>query len=319
MTMDSGDTSVHGYCTEMPDAVGLYPGNPVTQMGYKVGAVDRIASRGDHVEVTYTLDSGRKFPADIKTVTRSKSLLADRSLELVGDYSSGPTLRPGTCTALDHSFTPKSISEITGSASNFLAAVAPSNGKESVQNSLTGLDAALRGNGADAAGLMRHAASAMNSPDQMLSNMGTSIMNMAPLTEETLQRWSELRSLLDQLPGVLPAAGNDLLPGAAKVTVGTGYLLNVLWDIQQNYGDLIWPTVHLGVTPLVHLAATQAKDIAGLLDVIPPIAAFMRQQSNSRTGGLAITYAPPTVQLGPGTHPPTTSLLDLVLAKKEGR
>ena len=30
------------YCAEMPDSVGLYTGNPVTQMGFEVGTVDSI-------------------------------------------------------------------------------------------------------------------------------------------------------------------------------------------------------------------------------------------------------------------------------------
>jgi ABC-type transporter Mla subunit MlaD len=79
-----------GYCADMPDSVGLYPGNPVTQMGYQVGLVKQVRPAGDHVEVTFSLDSGRRYPADVKAVTRSKSLLADRSLELVGNYDSGP-------------------------------------------------------------------------------------------------------------------------------------------------------------------------------------------------------------------------------------
>jgi hypothetical protein len=32
------------YCAMMPDGVGLYAGNPVTQMGYKIGAVNNVTS-----------------------------------------------------------------------------------------------------------------------------------------------------------------------------------------------------------------------------------------------------------------------------------
>ncbi|MBO0852582.1 MAG: MCE family protein [Nocardia sp.] len=318
MTLEPHHESVHGYCAEMSDSVGLYAGNPVTQMGFKVGTVDRIVSKDDHVEVGFTLDSGRKFPADVKIVTRSKSLLADRSLELVGNYSSGSTLTPGKCTAMDHTFTPKSISEVTGSASNFINAVAPSNGGQSVQNALSGLDAALRGNGADAAGMMQHAASAMASPDQMMADFGASIANMAPLTEETLQRWASIRSILDQVARLEQPIAVDLLPAASKVVVGAAYTVKVLYDVHQNYGDILWPTVHLGLSPIIHLAATRSKDIAGLLDSLPPIAAFLRQQSSPGSKGLAVAVVPPVVQLGHGT-PTAASLLDLVLAHKGSR
>lgn len=317
--LDSRTKQVHGFCSEMADAVGLYAGNPVTQMGYPVGRIDAIASKGDHVEVTFSLDGSRKFPADVAVVTRSKSLLADRSLELVGNYVSGPQLTPGTCTPPERSYTPKSISQIAGSASDFINAIAPSNGKDSIQNALAGLDTALQGNGHDAAELMQHAAAAMSNPDRMMSDLGSSIMNMAPMTEEALRQWSTIRSLLDQMPPVLQAAGSDLLPGAEKLTVGTGYLLKVLLDIQRNYGDLIWPGFHAGLSTIIHLAATRSKDIAGLLDTLPPIAAFLRQQGDSDPQGLTVSLARPATDAAPDTPPATSSLLDLVLAKKGAR
>lgn len=109
-------------CAEMPDGIGLYPGNPVTQMGFPVGKVESVVSRGDHVEVVFTTEGGRVFPpADVQAVTRSKSILADRSLELVGNYESGgPTLEPESCIPLRNSHTPKTISEVVGSAADFI-------------------------------------------------------------------------------------------------------------------------------------------------------------------------------------------------------
>jgi ABC-type transporter Mla subunit MlaD len=76
----------------MSDSVGLYVGNPVTQMGYKIGTVDGITPRDTSVEVRFTINERRPIPRDVKAVTRSTSILADRSLELVGNYSSGPQL-----------------------------------------------------------------------------------------------------------------------------------------------------------------------------------------------------------------------------------
>ncbi|MVU80727.1 MCE family protein [Nocardia sp. ET3-3] len=312
--MVTGDTttSSSGYCAIMPDAVGLYEGNPVTQMGLQIGRVDHIRSKGDHVEVSFSLDAGRHYPAGVKAVTRSKSLLADRSLELVGNYQTGPQLKSGQCIALDHSFTPKSISEIAGSAADFIDAMAPDNGKDSFQNAVAGFDAALHGNGELARAMMQHAASASANPDQLISDIGSSILNMAPLTDEALQRWSSLRSILDQMPQVVDA-GNKLWPGVLNVTNGTGWLVATLYDIQRSYGDVLWPLLKGGVADVIHLAATRSKDIAALLESIPPVAAMLRQQADNN-GGLAITYAPPTVNVG-GAEIPAAGLLGLTLAK----
>ncbi|MFE2996956.1 MlaD family protein [Nocardia sp. NPDC059246] len=301
-----------GFCAAMPDAVGLYAGNPVTQMGYRIGRIDRIEPKGDHVEVTFSLTSDRRLPADVKAVTRSKSLLADRSLELVGNHGSGAQLASGSCIPLSHSFTPKSISEIAGSAADFIDAMAPADGKQSFQSAVAGFDDAMRGNDQNARALLQHAASAAQSPDQLISDIGSSIMNMAPLTDEALQRWATLRSILDQMPGVL-AAGIDLWSGPTSVAYNVGWLVATLNDIQHNYGDTLWPFMKGPVADVIHLAATRSKDIASLLSSIPPVAAMLRQQSGA--DGLTMSYQPPTVDIGSGAPVPVTGLLDLVLAK----
>ncbi|MBJ8345179.1 MlaD family protein [Antrihabitans sp. YC2-6] len=281
------------FCADMPDAIGLYEGNAVTQMGYKVGTIDGIDPDGDRVKVSFTLEGDRAYPSDVKAITRSKSLLADRSLELVGNYEAGPMLVSGECIPMDRTFTPKSISEIAGSAADFIDAMAPSDGSLGFERAVTGMDEALRGTGELANAMMTHAANAATSPDQVIADIGTTIQNMAPLTDEALQRWSTLRSILDQLPAVA-AAGVDLWPGPTKVAIGVGWLVATLYDIQRNYGDLIWPLMDGGVADVIHLAASKSKDIAALLDSIPSVAGLMRQQAAS-ADGLAMTYQPPNV------------------------
>lgn len=322
------------FCAEMPDAVGLYENNPVTQMGYEVGRVDKISPRGDHVKVTFSVDAGRSYPADVRAVTRSKSLLADRSLELVGNYEGGPRLSSGTCVPLEHSHTPKSISEIAGSAADFIDAIAPRTGQESVENAISGLDEALSGQGGNANALFMHAAAATEDPDKLVADIGTSIMDMAPLTSEALAQWGNIRSLVEQLPAVIDA-GIDLWPGVIGVCEGIGWLVATLDDIQQNYGADIWPFVNGTLVDVIHLAATRSDDLADLISSVPAVAGLMRQQS-STTNGLSMEFAPPTVALDtkdasqlcallnnfrPGScnpadrqsRMPTVGLLDLIL------
>lgn len=202
----AGPAGGSSYCAEMPDSVGLYAGNPVTQMGYEIGTVDDIEPAGDHVLVSFTLETDRAFPADVKAITRSKSLLADRSLELVGNYADGPALVEGECIALDHAYTPQSISQIAGSAADFIDAMTPANGPEDFERAIRGFDESLRGTGDTAQQMMNHASQAALSPDETIADIGSSIQNMAPLTEESLQRWGTLRSIFDQLPETLAAA-----------------------------------------------------------------------------------------------------------------
>lgn len=313
VTRQAGSSQTSGFCAEMPDAIGLYRGNPVTQMGYRVGHVDGVQPEGDHVRVSFTLDGNRRYPADVKALTRSKSLLADRSVELSGNYSAGAELTPGHCIPLSRSYTPKTISEITGSAADFIDAIAPDNGRTDLESAITGLDDALRGQGPAAQTLMLHAAAAMDSPDQLVGDVGTAIENMAPLSAQALQQWSSIRDIFDQLPSAVPEVSQLVVP-VRQIAVAVGRLAAVLYDVQQHYGGDIWPLMFNGVAPLIDLAATRASDLRDLLSVIPPMAAALRFEAGG-TGGLRLAYQPPVVRL-PGSRA-TVTLLDLVLAEEK--
>ncbi|GGL10188.1 MlaD family protein [Nocardia jinanensis] len=300
-----------GYCAALPDAIGLYAGNAVTQMGLRIGTVERVEPKGERVQVTFSLDGTRRVPVNVQAVTRSKSLLADRSLELVGNYEEGPQLRAGDCIPPERTHTPKSISEIAGSAADFIDAMAPADGNQSMERAIAGMADAMRYNGVLAQSLMLHASAAVSGPDQLIADIGTSINNMAPLTDDTLRNWSTLRSIFDQLPAVV-AAGRDLWQGPIDVVQGVAYLTPVLLDIQQNYGNDIWPVVHGGVVDVIALAATRSKDIQALLGTVPAIADLMRQQSG--TGGLTLRYRTPTVEFGNPDAPQLCEVLNRMLA-----
>ncbi|MBA4024261.1 MAG: MCE family protein [Gordonia sp.] len=297
-----------GFCAEMADSIGLYEGNPVTQMGYQLGSVTSIHPLGDHVKVVFELDAGRSFPADVQVVTRSKSLLADRSLELVGNYAGGPTLRSGTCVEMDRTHTPKSISEITGSASDFIEALSATD-EDTVESAITGLDKALDGTGTNANSMMRQAAAAARNPEQVTADIGSSIMNMAPLTQDALAHWGEITSILNQMPSVA-RLGTTLFGDVARFDRGVGWLVATIYDIQRNYGDDLWPLMQGGVAEVIHLAATRAPDLQQLYATVPSIAAVLNQQEAS--SGLSVPYKAPTVSVK-GNNVPATSILDVIL------
>jgi virulence factor Mce-like protein len=305
-------TAESGYCALMSDAVGLYEGNPVTQMGYKVGQVERIQPKGDHVEVTFTLDAGRQYPADVKAVTRSKSLLADRSLELVGNYDGGAELSSGNCIAMAHTATPKSISEITGSLADFLESVEPSAGKDSVADAIAGLDEALRGNGDGAQSLLRHSSDALSTPDATIADIRSIIVNLAPLTTDALAKWSTVREVFDTLPTVLTSASDRLWPGGTNLIKGIGPLVATIYDIQANYGGDIWPAAD-GLADVLRVAATRSDDIQSLLSTLPSMSGAVRQVS-AGDGGFSVQYRPPTVQVSTPDGPQWCELLNQALA-----
>lgn len=282
-----------GFCAEMPDGVGLYPGNPVTQMGVELGAVDEIEHNGSSVRVHFTLDGDRPIPREVRAVTRASSLLADRSLELVGNYEAGEALTPGDCVSLDRSFTPQTISEITSSASEFIEALAPS-GTSNVAGSISSLETGLQGSEDGIRATLEQAASALRSPDRLVADLSASIQNMAPLTQASLEDWTAIRQILHNMPMVLQE-GIDLWPGVIDVCEGVGWLVAVLYDVQTNYGEEISMLLDGPVTQAIRLGAARAPDLQSLSGSLPALAGSLKEVSGSR--GFALRYDAPTVRV----------------------
>lgn len=306
------------YCANMAESVGLYVGNPVTQMGYRVGEVTQIEPGGDHVRVTFELSGGRDYPADVRAVTRSKTVLADRSLELVGNYRGGPRLEPGRCIATSRTATPRTISGITDSATEFLAAAIPPDSREVLAGTAGGLAKALRGRGGDAEALMENAAAAMAQPDQLIADVGRTIQNLAPVTTTALSNWEDLRQIFTKLPLVAQSVNTGLWTGLHNNAVGIDKLSATVYDIQVNYGDIIWPLMdELAVG--IHLAAARSQDIGAILSSFPSLVGFARQISTGNTG-LTLAVGTPTVQMPvPGTGRTASVPVTDLLLKRLGR
>ncbi|HTM85200.1 MAG TPA: MlaD family protein, partial [Mycobacterium sp.] len=141
------------YCAMMPDAIGLYIGNPVTQMGFRIGTVTAVSPAATEVRVGFTVTADRALPADVKAAIRSTSVLADRSLELVGNYTGGPELAAEPCIPVQRSATPKSLSQIVQSMAAFVDTVSP-DGSDNVADTVAGLDRMLANRGVRAGDLL---------------------------------------------------------------------------------------------------------------------------------------------------------------------
>ncbi|MBM7367366.1 MlaD family protein [Gordonia hydrophobica] len=292
-TTSAGTGGGDGFCVDFTDAIGLYEGNPVTQMGVKVGSVTQISAHGPRVRVTFSLDSGRAYPATVKAVTRSKSLLADRSLELVGNYATGPVLEAGHCISMQNSFTPKPISEVAGSASDFLEGLS-ANGGDDLQRALSGADLALDGTGAKANSMFRNAADAAKNPDAFTADIGASIADMAPLTDAALKHWEQIMSLADQGASVA-SLGTGLFYKVAKFCRGIGWTIALMYDVWKHYGPELEKIVLDVGSPVVSAIAGNAPTWrTNLKSLTPAIGDALRDQT-AATGALSVPYQAPSV------------------------
>lgn len=273
------------YCAVMSDSVGLYVGNHVTQMGYPIGEVRRIEARDTDVKVVFSLDGGRAVPENVRAVTRSPSILADRALELVGNYTGGPKLSSAQCIPLNQTATPLSIARIIGSATDFVNAINPE-GSTNIADALRGVDQAMSGQGDRANQLLARSSRLLDNPDQTISQMGEITRNIAELTSMLRDNRAPIKQIVTDLPVI----GPDVLKsvrGALEFNAPFAELLGIVKDIELELGPELQNALD-ATGEVMRIASPHYKGIANMLNFVPRmISGANGEPPGASSGGLA--------------------------------
>lgn len=229
------------YCAILADSVGLYVGNPVAQMGLQVGAIETIAPSPTGVRVDFTVTDNRPMPKDVTAVIRSTSILADRTLELVGNYESGPKLEPGDCVPLSRSATPKSLSEVIGSAHKFVTGISPKN-SSNIGDVVNQLDLAARDTGPGVNEILTTSSRLLDNPDAPISDLGSIVSNLAVVTQTLVQLRDPLKQILNDAVITTPYV-TDFAIATMNFNQPLGEVLGILADIETHAGDELQVTL----------------------------------------------------------------------------
>lgn len=282
-----------GYCAILPDSVGLYADNPVTQMGYRIGKVTTITPGALDVRVDFTVTERRPFPHDVKAIIRSTSILADRSLELVGNYEAGPQLRAGECIPLQRSSTPKSLSEVIGSATDFINAVNPA-GSTNVGDIVRGLDQAIHNNGVGVNTLLTTASVVLDSPDQAINDIGSIITNIGQLTSVLAELRGPLKGVLHDAVQTMPYI-DEASEGGRRIVEGVSWVTPMVADLEVNLGQEIQFTLDQTGVALRKLSE-HAPRTANLLNPVPWWINTVANHFNNRPIS-TLRYRPPLYRI----------------------
>ncbi len=282
------------YCAMMPDAVGLYAGNPVTQMGYPIGTVTSVSPGTSSVRVDFTVTEPRRLPVDVKAVIRSTSLLADRTLELVGNPGPAPQLTAGGCIPLDRSFTPKSLSQVVGSTAKLINSISP-DGSTNVADTVRGLDQAMHDTGPRFNELMTTTSAVLDSPDQAISSMAAVIINLAQLTSFVRELSGPLKQIMLDLQTTLPNIIRVVEPVGQQL-FGTLYLFKMASDIEATLGEPMQATLDATGLALRKLSA-HAPRLANLLNPVPWWINTAANYFNAHAARHVIRYRPPMYRI----------------------
>jgi virulence factor Mce-like protein len=284
------------YCAIMPDSVGLYAGNPVTQMGYQIGKVKTITPGTSDVRIDFTVTVQRSLPRDVKAIIRSPSILADRSLELVGNpvSGSGPELAAGGCIPLSQSSTPKSLSEVIGQATKFINSINPA-GSANIADVVRGLDQSAHNNGAGVNHLLTTASALLDSPDQGISDIGSIITNLSQLTSVLKEIRGPMKEILVDAQKSTPdlRIGTE---GAARIVRAVLPVIGVVADLEITLGPEIQFLLD-AVGVAVRKMSAHAPRLANLFNPVPWWINTLANYFNPRAALHTIRYLPPLYRI----------------------
>lgn len=238
------------YCAVLPDAVGLYTGNPVTQMGFQIGTVNKITPSASSVQVDFSLAQPRPLPQSVKAVIRSTSILADRALELVGNYESGPKLTPGHCVPLSQSSTPKSLSEVIGAANTLVNGITPQD-STNIQDVIRQLNHAAANNGAGVNEILTTSSRLLDNPDGPISDMGSIVRNLATLTGTLVELRGPLKQILNDSLITTPYLP-EAVSGAENLASPLPPIITMVSDLEVHAGHELQLTLN-SVSDALHL------------------------------------------------------------------
>lgn len=280
------------HCAIMADGIGLYAGNAVTQMGFRIGTVTAVEPRNHDVRVSFTLTEQRSMPADVTAVIRSMSILADRSLELVGNYTGGPELAAGDCIPLDRTATPKSLSEMVGSIAAFADTISP-DGSSNVADTVRNLDRLLTGQGGRTSEFLTRLSAVLDSPDRAISDTGSILANLSQLTREL----SAIRGTLKQVMLDAEATTPDLVvatDGVKRMTRTLPLMVTLVADLERELGEQTQRVLDTVSVPL-RKASPHATALSDLLNPIPGWITTVSDRFNEQ--GLQLKWRPPMFRI----------------------
>jgi phospholipid/cholesterol/gamma-HCH transport system substrate-binding protein len=277
----------------MPDSVGLYVDNPVTHLGFPIGKIASVTPSAQSVRVEFTIDDGRSIPADAKAVTRSTSILADRALELVGNYDQDRHLSPGGCIPLGRSLTPKSLSEVIGSSTTFLNSINPA-GSNNVGQMITGIDQALHGYGPDANRFLTTTSSVVDSPDQAIGDLASITRNLRQLTTTLVDVNPTLQGVFDDAAFSVGREASDTLLGADDAFEGIIKVVAAAQGIEKELGPQVQQLLD-AIAVVVRKGSPRAPFYASLLNVAPRVINGLINLANNHD--FTLHYRPPLYRI----------------------
>ncbi|SKT94706.1 Mce family protein [Mycobacteroides abscessus subsp. massiliense] len=290
-----------GYCAILSDSIGLYPGNSISRRGVPIGRVERVDIVAATVRVTFALDRGVVVPGGVGAVTRSTSILADRSLELTGGDATTGELMPGRCIPFERTATAKSMTEGIAASTSLINQLSGTGREGNVNRLMRAVGGELRGKGEVIRDTMSDFTGALAGQEDAPFDADGLVGDLAVLMRGIDANWAELATLMQRLPSGLDSLSLGLFQ-ALRGLIGPRLnpLMQVLLDMATHLRSPVWNTLD-AATATVKLLAEHTGVIVMYAGTLPNILDGIRNFW-ARVRTREIPVISPRVEAGPSDN-----------------
>lgn len=110
---------------EFAEAPGLYPGNHVDVLGIPVGSIISIKPEPDYVLVTMHVKASVPIPANADAEIMAPQVVADRFVQLLPAYTTGPVMLSNTVIPLARTAIPQSVDAVLAALNQLAGQLGP--------------------------------------------------------------------------------------------------------------------------------------------------------------------------------------------------
>jgi phospholipid/cholesterol/gamma-HCH transport system substrate-binding protein len=252
-----GGGSTHTYHAIFSRAVQIFEAGRVRVLGVNVGTITDIHNTSGGVEVTFTVNSDMKLPADVQAAVVPASLLGERYIQLLPAYTKGPTLQPGATIPESRTAVPAEPDELLRSLQNYLGALNPHTVTKFVENAAT----VLKGNGAMLNLLIHHGADVISELAAKRADLSQIIVQFEKVSKTLATRQAAVANLIHAYNSV---AGTLVTNRAALEGTITG-LRDASFELAQLLLAHRVP-LHGDVANLTRTGQTLSKNIHHLVN-----------------------------------------------------
>lgn len=253
----------------LPDAAGLFVGNDVGVLGVPIGRVSALRPEGDSVVATLTItDPSIKIPAGVGAAIVSRSVAADRYVELTPVYDGGPTIRDGAVIPRDRTVTPVDFDQALGALRRLTQDLAADPRVAHNLGDLLNVSAStLAGHGGDINAAVRSMSGAMTDVSANRENIVGTIRSLETLTSVIATHESTVRAFIQNGSDAAQMLASERFALAGALT-SLSHSIDAVSTFAHSHERALHDDI-TALTDVLRRTAQSRTDLNAALDTLP--------------------------------------------------